>query len=213
MSRPFKEDPELVKIVKEAEESKLLGDEVKLKLIKKKLKKQAKICGAVKGNGRVCLRKPHFKDDGSTNGRCQFHSGKSTGPKTLEGREKALKNLNPKAKTIHGIYSKDFKETLTEEEVGFYNYSIDWFFENFKEDASSPVNLSLFDRFIMNFIKQGRKDAQDFLSDSKTYNDFESKLIRFAETLGLNRKFEKSRENSSNSSNKDIALLFMDEDI
>ncbi|OYU37355.1 MAG: hypothetical protein CFE35_01265 [Novosphingobium sp. PASSN1] len=45
-------------------------------------------CGARKKNGERC---------GSTtlcaNGRCKFHGGASTGPRTAEGRERALRNL------------------------------------------------------------------------------------------------------------------------
>lgn len=45
-------------------------------------------CGAIKKNGRPC---------GMTtleaNGRCKFHGGASTGPRTPEGRAKALENL------------------------------------------------------------------------------------------------------------------------
>lgn len=45
-------------------------------------------CGAIKRNGVPC---------GSTtlcaNGRCKFHGGASTGPRTAEGRAKALENL------------------------------------------------------------------------------------------------------------------------
>lgn len=45
-------------------------------------------CGAIRKNGKPC---------GSTtlcaNGRCKFHGGASTGPRTPEGRAKALENL------------------------------------------------------------------------------------------------------------------------
>lgn len=45
-------------------------------------------CGAIKKNGVAC---------GSTtlcaNGRCKFHGGASTGPRTPEGRARALQNL------------------------------------------------------------------------------------------------------------------------
>lgn len=45
-------------------------------------------CGARKKNGERC---------GATtlcaNGRCKFHGGASTGPRTAEGRERALRNL------------------------------------------------------------------------------------------------------------------------
>ena len=45
-------------------------------------------CGAIRKNGKAC---------GMTtlgaNGRCKFHGGASTGPRTPEGRERALENL------------------------------------------------------------------------------------------------------------------------
>ena len=45
-------------------------------------------CGAIKKNGKTC---------GMTtlgaNGRCKFHGGASTGPRTPEGRARALQNL------------------------------------------------------------------------------------------------------------------------
>lgn len=45
-------------------------------------------CGAIKKNGKPC---------GSTalgtSGRCKFHGGASTGPRTDEGRARALENL------------------------------------------------------------------------------------------------------------------------
>lgn len=46
------------------------------------------VCGAIKKNGTLC---------GATtlcaNGRCKFHGGASTGPRSPEGRAKALENL------------------------------------------------------------------------------------------------------------------------
>jgi hypothetical protein len=45
-------------------------------------------CGALTRRGTYCLMKPVLNPDGSIrNGRCKFHAGCSTGPKTLaEGR-------------------------------------------------------------------------------------------------------------------------------
>ncbi|MFB5660781.1 HGGxSTG domain-containing protein [Alteribacillus sp. HJP-4] len=206
MARAWKKDPKLIKIVEEAEAAKADGNEKAIKEMKRKLKKTAEICGAITRKGRVCTRTPV-----SDNGRCQWHGGKSTGQKTEEGRKKSMANLHPKANVIHGIYSKDFKESLTKEEVELYNHFIDWYFENYK-DATDPVNLSLFDRYIMNLIKQARKDAVDFLADSQQYNDFETKLIRFAETLGLNRKFKASTANADNTQKVGIAQLFLEDE-
>lgn len=45
-------------------------------------------CGAIKRNGRTCASTTLC-----ANGRCKFHGGASTGPRTPEGRAKALENL------------------------------------------------------------------------------------------------------------------------
>lgn len=45
-------------------------------------------CGAMSRKGHPCKR-----TDLMTNGRCKFHGGLSTGPKTMEGRHQAIANL------------------------------------------------------------------------------------------------------------------------
>ena len=45
-------------------------------------------CGAIKKNGTPCGATTLF-----ANGRCKFHGGASTGPRTAEGRARALENL------------------------------------------------------------------------------------------------------------------------
>ncbi len=207
--RPIKLDPELEQIALEAQEARQNGDEKRLKELKTQLKKQSTICGAVMGktkNYRTCRRKPI-----SDNGRCALHGGNVKGPVTEEGKRKAMKNLNPQANMIHGIYSKDFKNTLTEEEVEFYNWSLEWFMENYPEYVD-PINLTLMERYVMNRIKVARKDGVDFLGDSQSYNDSETKMLRFSEVLGLNRKFRESKENKDNTQNVSISALFMDDD-
>ncbi|WP_338786268.1 hypothetical protein [Metabacillus sp. FJAT-53654] len=119
-----------------------------------------------------------------------------------------MANLDPKAALVHGVYSADFKEKLTHEEVNFYNATIEWFLE--EAEKLDPVNLAMLDRYIFNFIKQARKDSADFMSESPSYNDFEVKMIRFSESLGLNRKFKLSKENRDNKEVIGIAGLFTD---
>jgi hypothetical protein len=200
----WKHSPELKEIAEQAQQAKIDGDKEKLKELKKQLKKTSEICGAVQGTGvnhRVCMRKPT-----ADNGRCNVHGAKA-GPRTEEGRKKAMANLSPQNRLVHGVYSKSFKDQLTKEEVEFYNNTIEWFFDNYEKDTD-PINLSLLDRYIINFLKQARKDSIDFLSDSSAYNDVETKMVRFAETLGLNRKFKESKENKDNAgSSVDIAVL------
>ena len=45
-------------------------------------------CGAIKRGGQPCRSTTLC-----ANGRCKFHGGRSTGPRTPEGRAKALENL------------------------------------------------------------------------------------------------------------------------
>ena len=46
------------------------------------------ICGVIKGDGQPCRMTALC-----ANGRCVWHGGKSTGPRTPEGRARALENL------------------------------------------------------------------------------------------------------------------------
>lgn len=45
-------------------------------------------CGAIKKNGKPCRMTTL-----GVSGRCKFHGGASTGPRTEEGRARALENL------------------------------------------------------------------------------------------------------------------------
>ncbi|WP_103974900.1 HGGxSTG domain-containing protein [Methylovulum psychrotolerans] len=56
----------------------------------------AALCGAKKANGEPCRSKAVYR-----NGRCKFHGGLSTGPKTAEGKAKsALNGLCPKQRHV-----------------------------------------------------------------------------------------------------------------
>jgi len=56
-------------------------------------------CGARNRVGNPCGNRPR------PNGRCRFHGGLSTGPRTAEGRERVRV-----AKTIHGAYGAEARE-------------------------------------------------------------------------------------------------------
>lgn len=63
-------------------------------------------CGSRKsGNRSRCLQIAGFGTPHVGSGRCKFHGGLSTGPKTAEGKAKAAKNS-----TIHGLYAQLFDE-------------------------------------------------------------------------------------------------------
>jgi hypothetical protein len=62
-------------------------------------------CGAKNRQGTPCCLSP------LKNGRCRFHGGKSTGPRTVEGKKKSSQNAGK-----HGMYSKKERESNTEVE-------------------------------------------------------------------------------------------------
>ncbi|MED4409029.1 HGGxSTG domain-containing protein [Bacillus licheniformis] len=183
-------------------------DEVKIKEMKKLMKKEPDICGALQGNGTVCVKAPYIRKDGSTSGRCITHGGGDTRAKTPEGRARQLANLHPKARLIHGMYSKNIE--FTKEETEFYNETIEYFVENYPEDVD-PINMSLLHRFAINHIKATRLESMNFLKESRSNNSFEKLMQSFAQDLGLNKRYKDSKEHKNNPSNGDIALLFMDD--
>ncbi|WP_408010790.1 hypothetical protein ACJROX_10930 [Pseudalkalibacillus sp. A8] len=190
-------------------------DENKIKKLKKMFKKEPQICGAIKGNGQVCVRKPWLLEDGTiNNGRCAIHKGKpnSSISKDPIRREKQLANLNPKARLIHGMYSSELKEQFTKEEVEFYNDTIDWFAENYPENVD-PVNMNLLHRYAINTIKTMRQEATNFLKESRSQNSFEKLMMSFSNDLGLNKRYKDSKENKANKDEFSLAMLFdMDEE-
>lgn len=178
--------------------------EAVLKNIKRQLKKIDKICGAVRGSGKICPNKPYMKEDGTTNGRCSLHGGKSTGAKTPEGKERQLAHLNPKAAMIHGMYSRF---VMTHEEESFYTHMINHYVEAMELD---PLNIMLLDRALRNFILNQRKEIAEMgesVDETQSYNDYDTKFLRYVQALGLDRKFNESRDNSKNSTVIDIAQL------
>lgn len=184
-------------------------NEERIKEMKKLMKKEPDICGALQGNGRVCVRKPWIREDGSTSGRCKSHGGGNTLSKTPEGRAKQLANLHPKARLIHGMYSKELQ--FTKEETDFYNETIEYFTEKYPDDVD-PINMGLLHRYAINYIKVMRQENINFLRESRSNNSFEKLMQSFAHDLGLNKRYKDSKEHKDNPSNGDIALLFMDDE-
>ena len=175
--------------------------------IRKKLGKVEIICGAIdKRTGKICSKKPA---EGSTNGRCAQHGGLSTGAVTEEGRQRSLANLNPRANLIHGMYSRF---TMTQEENDFYVGFMNWYIEELDLD---PANILMLDRALRNFILNQRKEiaeAGEIVDESDSYNDYDSKFMRYMQALGLDRKFNISKDHKDNSSGGGIAMLFMEDE-
>lgn len=132
------------------------------------------------------------------------------GPRTPEGKARSLANLNRGGSHnyIHGIYSKNFREEWTEEEQAFYDDTYKYYTDNYELEPMDEIQL---DRFLVNSIKAMRVDSvgMKYATNLKvSMVDFEGKAIRLAETLGLNRKYRKSRDNSDNPSGVDLTVLF-----
>ncbi|PEC20598.1 HGGxSTG domain-containing protein [Bacillus cereus] len=183
----------------------LTRDSEEMATIKEKLQKEESICGAICGSGRVCTQPP----TNEKNFRCRMHGGLSTGAKTEEGKK--VRDVNLKKgheKTIHGIYSRRFLEEWTEEEQAFYDNTWSYYKENYDLEPLDEVAL---DRFLINSIKAMRVDSvgMNYATNLKvSLVDFEGKAIRQAETLGLNRKYRKSRDNTDNPNEVNYAVLF-----
>ncbi|MBL5777008.1 hypothetical protein HV436_01490 [Bacillus sporothermodurans] len=175
--------------------------------LRKELGKVDVICGAIeRATGKICSNEPA---EGSKNGRCARHGGLATGAVTEEGKQRALANLNPKANLIHGLYSRF---AMTVEEQSFYEGMMNHYIEELDLD---PINILALDRALRNFILNQRKEvaeAGEMLDESESYNDYDTKFMRWMQTLGLDRKFNVSKDHKDNSSGADIALLFMDDD-
>ena len=175
--------------------------------LKQQLKKNQIICGAIQQTtGRICSKPPA---EGSTNGRCEQHGGKSTGALTEEGQQRSLKNLDPRANLIHGMYSRF---VFTQEEHDFYVGFMNYYIEEMDLD---PANMLLLDRAMRNFILNQRKEiaeAGELLDESQSYNDYDTKFLRYMQALGMDRKFNVSKDHKDNDKGGDITMLFMDED-
>jgi hypothetical protein len=197
------------KIMKEVEEINSMkytkSRKKRAEALRKELKKVDVICGAIDRNtGKICTEKPYIREDGTTNGRCANHGGASTGAVTEEGRKRALANLNPRARLIHGLYSRF---VMTQEELDFYTAMMNHYIEELDLD---PANILLLDRALRNFILNQRKEvaeAGEIVDESQSYNDYDTKFMRYMQALGLDRKFNVSKDHKDNAGHVDIALL------
>ncbi|MGY1461785.1 HGGxSTG domain-containing protein [Bacillus toyonensis] len=179
----------------------LTKDSDEMVTIKKELKAEDSICGAIKGNNTVCVNKP----SNEKNLRCRYHGGKSTGATTEEGKKKMKENLAKGRQPIHGLYQKDFLATLTEEEKDWYSDTMQWYKDNYED--LDPLDISKIDLALINTLKSWRKNGKSMdyaVNERVSMADFESRMIRLLDDLGMSRKFRKSRDNASNSTNVNL---------
>lgn len=177
--------------------------------LRKELMKADIICGAIERNtGKICSKDPHVREDGSSNGRCLAHGGNVSGQVTEEGKARALANLNPKARLVHGLYSRF---VMSAEENDFYVTMMNHYIEELDLD---PANMLLLDRALRNFILNQRKEvaeAGEIVDETNSYNDYDTKFMRYMQALGMDRKFNVSKEHKDNTQQGGIAMLFMNE--
>ncbi|PGD77087.1 hypothetical protein COM46_08605 [Bacillus pseudomycoides] len=174
-------------------------NELALKEVKKELKALSDVCGAVTSKGKICTKKPYVKEDGTISDRCIFHGGKQTGQRTEEGRQRSLANLNKHAAMTHGVYSKNFLENLTEQELVLYYSIIAEHSED--EDLQTPANQILLQRFAMDTLKLLRIEQYGkygMMGETTAQTEISNRLIRLSESLGLNAKFTKQNKKSTN---------------
>lgn len=173
----------------------------KAEFIRKQVGQMKVICGAIKQNGRICSETPV---EGKA--RCAQHGGLSTGAVTEEGKQRALANLSPMANMIHGLYAR-FQ--FTEEESLFYVTMMSHYEQEYELDMA---NLMLLDRALRNFILNQRKEiakAGEIVDESNSYNDYDTKFLRYMQALGFDRKFNMSKENKENKGdNVNLNVLF-----
>ncbi|WP_218924885.1 HGGxSTG domain-containing protein [Priestia megaterium] len=174
--------------------------------MRKQLSKVDIICGAIdRSKGKICSKPPV---EGAK--RCAQHGGLSTGAVTEEGKARALANLDPRASLIHGMYSQF---VMTTEEQDFYVGFMNYYIEALDLD---PMNILGLDRALRNFILNQRKEiaqAGEIVDESNSYNDYDTKFMRYMQTLGLDRKFNISNEHKDNNKSEasSITMLFMDD--
>ena len=169
--------------------------------IKNELKKVTIICGAVrKDTGKICSNPPV---EGAA--RCAAHGGYSTGPVSEEGKKRAMSNLNPRAALVHGLNSKF---VMTSEEQALYAGLMNHYIDELDLD---PMNIIILHRALMNLIMNERKEiaeAGEILSESESYNDYDSKFLKFAQALGMDRKFQVSTSHKDNNKGINLNMLF-----
>lgn len=176
----------------------------KAEALRKELSKVDIICGAIeRSTGKICSKDPV---EGAK--RCLQHGGASTGAVTEEGRKNSLANLNPRANFVNGLYGRF---VMTSEEALFYETMMNYYIE---EADLDPANILLMDRAMRNFIlnqRQEQAQENEEVYTSEYQQDYDSKFMRYMQALGLDRKFNVSKDHKDNGSSGDISLLFMDE--
>lgn len=170
----------------------------------KTLSRSEELCGALQGDGSVCCYVVHYKEDGTTNKRCFRHGGKSTGATTAEGKAKAISKLRGRS-PVHGLYSKDFLEGLTDEELQFMEWAEKGVRESYHVDTViEEISLNM---LIMEAVRHFRIVNSKFASENKNASEFLTKFLRLVESQGWRKKDEIDNKRSGGLSAKQLVDL------
>ncbi|PEF45292.1 hypothetical protein CON22_17440 [Bacillus cereus] len=129
-----------------------------------------------------------------------------------EAKERSLANLKKPDGSghyyIHGIYSKNFRNSWTEEEQAYY----DDLMSHYKEEYSlSKMDEDMLDRYLVAMIKTRRIDSVGMeyaINRSSSKMNFDQEAVRMAQELGLSRRYRLSKGNVENKSEFDVSVLF-----
>lgn len=199
------------KAEKLAEEAALINDmkydksrKARAEALRKELAKVEIICGAIeRATGKICSKTPV---EGAK--RCMQHGGASTGAVTEEGKRNSLANLNPRANFVSGLYGRF---VMTSEEASFYEVMMNHYIEELDLD---PANILLLDRAMRNFILNQRQEVAEEGEEVYTAEyaqDYDTKFMRYMQALGMDRKFNVSKDHKDNTNANGIAMLFMND--
>lgn len=152
-------------------------------------KQDKTFCGALSKSNRICVNKSWIKEDGTTNGKCDKHGGKSTGAKTPEGKAKALAQLQKrKGKSpVHKlVYSDRLSDELTQEEKDFMS----WFEDSVKEvyAIDNAIEETALQMMIFEAVKHFRMINATPFKETKTGMQMIQKFLRFIEVQGWRKR-------------------------
>lgn len=152
-------------------------------------KKDMSFCGALAKGNRICTAQPWIKEDGSTNGKCAQHGGKSTGAKTPEGKAKSLAQLNKRREKspVHKlVYSDRLMDELTDNEKEF----MAWFEDSVREvyAIDNAIEETALHMMCFEAVKHFRMINTAPFKETKTGMQMVQKFLRFIEVQGWRKR-------------------------
>jgi hypothetical protein len=124
----------------------------------------SRYCGAKTRSGGSCKRPAGWGTDHVGTGRCKLHGGKSTGAKSIEGKQKVSQNAKK-----HGAY---IDRIINDEEQMTY----DWLFaetvKKYDLDEENPIHMITLQRACITYIKLIRLDEWE-MNEEYVHNELQ----------------------------------------